>query len=171
MKLSRAEPVDWDLTLVGSDGQQVNLSYKELLSLPSLKTKAGFFSSVGVVYGPYSVKGVRLETLTDLVGGIGSSDVLLVAAKDGYSAVFDYGQIKGEIDTFEPENLRLVPHQGVEFLLIYEQQGQPLSENDGKPLRLAITHPDGLLTEGHWWVKWVNRLEVRTLKPFISAAR
>ncbi len=46
---------------------------------------------------------------------------------------------------------------------MFEQQGEPLSEADGKPLRLAVTNPDGLLTEGHWWVKWVKRLEIRTL--------
>jgi DMSO/TMAO reductase YedYZ molybdopterin-dependent catalytic subunit len=163
----QAEPVDWDLTLVGRDGQQTTLSYDELLSLPTVETSGGFFSSVGVVYGPYTVRGVRLETLLDLVGGITPSDVLLVAAKDGYSSVFDYRQINGEIDTFEPDTLRLVPpgDAGVAFLLIFEQQGEPLSDDDGKPLRLAVTSPDGLLTEGHWWVRWVNRLEIRALPP------
>jgi len=159
----QTEPVEWDLTLIGRDGQQVILSYDEVLSLPSVETSGGFFSSVGTVYGPYTVRGIRLDTLLDLVGGISSSDVLLVAAKDGYSSVFDYGQLHGEIDTFEPDTLRLVPQGDVEFLLIFEQQGEPLSETDGKPLRLAVTNPDGLLTEGHWWVRWVNRLEIRTL--------
>ncbi len=160
-----AEPVEWDLTLIGREGQQVILSYDEVLALPNVETSGGFFSSVGTVYGPYTVKGIRLETLLDLVGGMTASDVLLVAAQDGYSSVFDYGQLNGEIDTFEPDPLRLVPQGDIEFLLIFEQQGQPLAENDGKPLRLAVTNPDGLLTEGHWWVKWVNHLEIRALPP------
>jgi DMSO/TMAO reductase YedYZ molybdopterin-dependent catalytic subunit len=164
----RTEPVAWDLTLIGRDGQQVVLSYDELQSLPVVETRGGFFSSVGTVYGPHPVKGVRLETLLDLVGGMTASDVLLVAAKDGYSSVFDYGQLSGEIDTFEPDPLRLVPQGDVEFLLIFEQQGQPLAHNDGQPLRLAVVNPDGLLTEGHWWVKWVNRLEIRALPPATS---
>jgi len=164
---NRADPVEWDLVLIGRDGQQVTLSYDEVLSLPNVETSGGFFSSVGTVYGPYTVKGIRLETLLDLVGGMTPSDVLFVAAKDGYSSVFDYGQLNGEIDAFEPDTLRLVPQEDteVEFLLIFEQQGQPLAENDGKPLRLAVTNPDGLLAEGHWWVKWVNRLEIRALPP------
>jgi DMSO/TMAO reductase YedYZ molybdopterin-dependent catalytic subunit len=157
------EAVEWDLVLIGRDGQQVTLSYDEIKSLPAVETRGGFFSSVGTVYGPYTVKGVRLETLLDMVGGMNPSDVLLVAAKDGYSSVFDYAQLHGEIDTFEPDTLRLVPEGDVEFLLIFEQEGEPLDENDGKPLRLAVTSPDGLLTEGHWWVKWVKRLEIRTL--------
>ena len=164
----QAEPVEWDLTLIGRDGQQVILPYDEVLSLPGVETSGGFFSSVGTVYGPYTVRGIRLDTLLDLVGGMTPSDVLLVAAKDGYSSVFDYGQLHGEIDTFEPDTLRLVPQGDVEFLVIFEQDGEPLSETDGKPLRLAVTNPDGLLTEGHWWVKWVNRLEIRTLTPGTS---
>jgi DMSO/TMAO reductase YedYZ molybdopterin-dependent catalytic subunit len=159
----QAEPIEWDLTLVGRDGQEVVLSYDEVTSLPSVETSAGFFSSVGTVYGPYTVKGVRLDTLLDMVGGMTPSDVLFVAAKDGYSCVFDYPQLQGEIATFEPDTLRLVPDGDVEFLLIFEQDGEPLPDSSGGPLRLAVTNPDGLLTEGHWWVKWVQRLEIRTL--------
>ncbi len=164
----QAEPVEWDLTLVGRDGQEIVLSYDEVTSLPSVETSAGFFSSVGTVYGPYTVKGVRLDTLLDLVGGMTPSDVLFVAAKDGYSCVFDYPQLQGEIATFEPDTLRLVPDGDVEFLLIFEQDGEPLPEGSGKPLRLAVTNPDGLLTEGHWWVKWVQRLEIRPLSSGTS---
>ena len=164
----RAEPVEWDLTLVGSDGQQLILPCEEVVSLPSVETSGGFFSSVGTIYGPYPVKGIPLDTLLDLVGGVTPSDVLLVAAADGYSMVFDYDQLSGEIDTFEPDTLRLVLEGDVEFLLIFEQQGEPLLHENGKPLRLAIISPDGLLTEGHWWVKWVNRLEIRTVTPATS---
>lgn len=159
---NQRESVEWDLTLIGRDGQKVILSYDELQSLPAVETSGGFFSSVGTIYGPYTVKGIRLERLLDMIGGMSSSDVLLVAAKDGYSSVFDYEQLNGDIDTFEPDTLRLVPQGETEFLLIFEQEGEPLEENEGKPLRLAVTNPDGLLTEGHWWVKWVKRLEIRT---------
>jgi len=157
------EPVEWDLTLVGPEGQEVVLSYNEVVALRSVETRAGFFSSVGTVYGPYTVRGVPLETLLNWVGGMTPSDVLFVAAKDGYSCVFDYAQIHGDIATFEPDTLRMVPEGEVRYLLIFEQDGEPLPEDSGRPLRLAVANPDGLLTEGHWWVKWVQRLEIRTL--------
>jgi len=160
---TRAEPVEWDLTLVGREGQEVVLSYDEVVALPSVETRAGFFSSVGTVYGPYTVRGVPLDTLLNLVGGMAPSDVLFVAAKDGYSCVFDYAQIHGDIATFEPDTLKMVPEGEVRYLLIFEQDGEPLPEDSGRPLRLAVANPDGLLTEGHWWVKWVQRLEIRTL--------
>jgi DMSO/TMAO reductase YedYZ molybdopterin-dependent catalytic subunit len=168
---SRVEPVEWDLVLTGRDGQELTLSYDEVLALPGIETTGGFFSSVGTVYGPYALKGVRLETLLDLVGGMDPSDILMVGAQDGYSSVFDNGQVRGEIDAFEPGTLRLVPQGEIEFVLIYEQDGSPLSHQDGRPLRLAIISRDGLLTEGHWWVKWVNRLQVRSLTPAAGAER
>jgi DMSO/TMAO reductase YedYZ molybdopterin-dependent catalytic subunit len=43
---------------------------------------------------------------------------------------------------------------------MYEQDGKPLSEDDGKPLRLAVAGDDRLLTEGFRWVRWVDRIEV-----------
>ncbi len=158
-----AETIEWDLTLVGRDGQEVVLSYDELTSLPGITTPGSFFSSVGTVFGPYSVKGVSIGLLCDMVGGMSESDVLFVTAKDGYSSVYDYRQYLGEFDTFEPGTMRQIPGGETRFLLMYEQDGAPLAHNDGRPLRIAIASPEGLLTEGHWWVKWVNRIEIRSL--------
>ncbi len=158
-----AEKIEWDLTLIGKGGQEVVLSYDELTSLPSMTVPGSFFSSVGTVFGPYSVKGVSIGLLCDMVGGMSESDILFVTAKDGYSSVYDYQQFRGEFDTFEPGTMRQIPGGETRFLLMYEQDGAPLEHNDGRPLRIAIASPEGLLTEGHWWVKWVNRLEIRSL--------
>jgi hypothetical protein len=154
------EKIEWDLTLIGSERQTV-LSYDDILLLPHTETSGGFFTSVGAIHGPYSVKGVSIQTLCDMVGGITESDILFVAANDGYSAVYDYDQLNGRVDTFEPDTVRHVPGGNTVFLLIYEQDGKPLTYDYGGPLRLAVASPDGLLTEGHWWVKWVNRIEIR----------
>jgi hypothetical protein len=155
------ERIEWDLTLVGSEGQQAVLSCDDIWSLPSIQTSGGFFTSVGAVHGPYQIKGASVETLCNMVGGMAASEILFVSAKDGYSAVYDYQQLNGGVDTFEPDTIRHVPGGDAVFLLIYEQDGEPLSHADGGPLRLAVASADGLLTEGHWWVKWVNRIEIR----------
>ena len=46
----QTESVEWELTLTGREGQQLTLSYEELLSLSDVETTGGYFSSVGVVY-------------------------------------------------------------------------------------------------------------------------
>jgi DMSO/TMAO reductase YedYZ molybdopterin-dependent catalytic subunit len=158
------EAISWELTLVGSNGQQQVLSYEEITSLPCEEARGGFFTTVGVINGPYEVKGVRLEELCALVGGVTANDVVSVTATDGYSMVFDYEQLCGDIETYDPVTLHEVPHEKLVVLLTYEQEGGPLPHNDGRPLRIAVVGSESLLTEGHYWVKWVNNIEVFSLQ-------
>ncbi len=46
------------------------------------------------------------------------------------------------------------------MVLVYFKDGQPLPSNEG-PLRLAILGPEGLITEGHNWVKFVVKIGIR----------
>jgi DMSO/TMAO reductase YedYZ molybdopterin-dependent catalytic subunit len=161
---SRKEPIEWELTLVGKNQQHRVLSYNEIRAMPSHKARGGFFTTVGVVNGPYEVIGVLVTDLCALVGGITSQDVVMTSAVDGYSMVFDYDQLSGNIPTYDPKTIHEVPHDELQVLLIYEQDGKPLSHDSGKPLRIAVVGNADLLTEGHWWVKWINKLEVISLK-------
>lgn len=155
-----AETKAWTLTLVGRDGTAKILSYDDLTRLPAYKGQGGFFSTVGIVYGPYSAQGVTLEQLCQHVGGIMPGDILMISARDGYSTAFDYEQVMGGFITYDT-NLKEVPHEELKTVLMYRQDGRPLSEDDGKPLRIAIIGTQkGLLTEGNYWVKWVNRIEI-----------
>jgi DMSO/TMAO reductase YedYZ molybdopterin-dependent catalytic subunit len=156
-----AETKAWKVTLVGREGAERILSYDDITSLPSYKGNGGFFTTVGVVYGPYVAKGVTLSELCNLVGGVTPSDAVMVSATDGYSFVFDYDQIMGDFITYSSEDLRETPHDELRTVLMYQQDGKPLSHEDGKPLRIAIVGTKkGLLVEGSYWVKWVDRIEV-----------
>jgi DMSO/TMAO reductase YedYZ molybdopterin-dependent catalytic subunit len=156
--------VEWDLTLVGSNSENVTLSLKDIRAMESKTAQGGFFTTTGVVHGPYDVEGVSIEDLCDLVGGLGPSDGVLVTAVDGYSAFFEYDEVEGNIPTSEYDpatgNLKEVPHENLGLILMYKQDGKSLSEDDGKPLRLAVAGDDALLTEGFRWVRWVDRIEV-----------
>jgi DMSO/TMAO reductase YedYZ molybdopterin-dependent catalytic subunit len=158
------ESVEWDLTLIGKNGEQQVISYKELCKMPSEKAEGGFFTTVGVVNGPYKVKGVPVTDLCALVGGVTSTDMVLVSAVDGYSMMFDYEQLTGHIETYDPVTMHETPHNELKVLLMFEQDGKPVPYNDGEPLRVAVVGDAALLTEGHYWVKWVNRLEVISLE-------
>lgn len=157
--------VDWEVTIIGKDGQQQALDYYEIRKISSETARGGYFTTVGVINGPYEVKGVPLQDLCDLVGGISTDDLVAISAPDGYSMVFDYTQIiSGEIETYDPVNLKEIPHEKQVVLLTYEWNGKPVSHNDGGPLRLAIVGSEALLTEGHNWVMWVNKIEVIPLE-------
>jgi len=150
----------WRVTLGGSAGQQKVLSLQEIRALPSYTGRGGFFTTVGVVFGPCKAKGVPLSDLCQLVGGITRSDIVMISASDGYSTVFDYGQIMGSFITYDTKILKEVPHGELKTILMYQQDGKALAKSDGMPLRIAIVGVDGLLTEGNNWVKWVNKIEV-----------
>jgi DMSO/TMAO reductase YedYZ molybdopterin-dependent catalytic subunit len=154
------ETIAWNVTLIGSNSEQKILQYDEITAMPAYVGHGGFFTSVGVVNGPYEGKGVPLSDLCEFVGGVTPSDIVMISAADGYSAVFDYDQITGSLITYNPENLREVPHGELKLILMYELDGKPLSDYNGRPLRLAVVGQDALLTEGVYWVKWVNRIEV-----------
>jgi DMSO/TMAO reductase YedYZ molybdopterin-dependent catalytic subunit len=152
--------VKWDLTLVGDDGTEKIVSFAEIKKMPSYSGRGGEFSSAGIISGPYSIKGVPVTELCALVGGIKPDDVLLVSAQDGYSSIFSYSETQGKFITYDPKTMKEVPYRELKLVLIYEQDGAPLTHNYGKPLRIATVGPDDLLVEGHYWVKWVNRIEV-----------
>ncbi len=156
------EKINWNLTLIGTAEKIV--TFDELNIMPSYEAYGGFFSTVGIVSGPFKCKGVPVEDLCALVGGINSSDALRVSAPDGYMRVFTYDQYKGSFVTYDHETLREVPHRELKMILMYEQDGAPLSVDDGRPLRIAIVSEEKLLTEGHYWIKWVDKMEIRAIK-------
>lgn len=154
------DSVEWNVTLVGAGGVEKTLSYDEIKAMPSYEGWGGFFSTAGIISGPFKVKGVTLESLCDQVGGVTSSQAVLVSAVDGYSMVFDYDQISGKFDTYDPQTMKPTPHGELKLILMYREDGKPLSHDEGKPLRIATAGTDKLIIEGHFWVKWINKIEV-----------
>ncbi len=157
---SATEDPDWRLTLVGRDGNEKALTLQDVKAMPAREGSGGFFTTTGQVRGPFEVRGVGLEDLCDLVGGIGESDLVFISASDGYSSVFDHDQIAGGFPAYDPETMKEVPHGQLRLTLMYEQDRDSLSDDDGRPLRLAITGTESLLTEGFYWVRWVDRIEI-----------
>jgi DMSO/TMAO reductase YedYZ molybdopterin-dependent catalytic subunit len=159
------EPIEWEVTLIGLSNEQKILSYEEIRSLPYQEARGGLLTSVGVKYGPYDVRGVLLQDLCDLVGGIANNSGVAVSAPDGYSMVFSHNQIySSDFPTFDPVTLHETPHEQQMILLTYEWDGKTISHNDGGPLRLVVVSSETLLTEGHNWVMWVNKIEVISLE-------
>lgn len=158
------EQIDWEVTLIGIEGEQHVISYQEICSMPYQEGRGGLITSVGVVYGPYDVRGVLLQDLCDLVGGMTTNDGVSVSAPDGYSMVFSYDMLHhGNFLTFDPETIQEVPHEKQMVLLTYQWDGKPISNNDGGPLRLVVISSEPWLTEGHNWVMWVDEIEVISL--------
>lgn len=151
---------DWRLTLNGT-GEEV-LTLEDLRGLPATEGHGYAVSTVGIRYGPYRCRGVDLNLIVDMAGGMGERDQVWVSAPDGYLWVFDAEQMSGEGFVTFNEDLKEIPSPPLSIILMYEQDGHPLSYDDGGPARIAIISQEpGVVTEGSAWVKWVDRIEVR----------
>jgi hypothetical protein len=150
----------WNLTVNGSTKTVYSLD--QVRSLPATSGNGFAVSTVGIKYGPYVCKGVLLTDLLDAAGGIARGDQVWISAPDGYLWVFDYDQVQGRSFITFNESLKEIPSPPLKILLMYEQDGKPLSYDDGGPVRIAIiSDQKGVVTEGSAWVKWVNKIEIK----------
>ena len=150
----------WNLTVNGTTRQVYSLD--QIRALPATTGNGFAVSTVGIKYGPYICKGVLLTDLLAPSGGISPGDQVWISAPDGYLWVFDYDQVQGNGFITFNESLKEIPSPPLRILLMYEQDGKPLSYNDGGPLRVAIISDEkGVVTEGSAWVKWVDKIEIK----------
>jgi DMSO/TMAO reductase YedYZ molybdopterin-dependent catalytic subunit len=151
------------LTVVGTTGTK-KYTMPELKALPAVHGYAGIKTSVGTIYPPIAVTGVALTTLVDQVGGLSADKSVTLFAKDGYGMTFSYAQVMHHTFTaFDPATGDEVPPEsGMTMVLAYEEKGKPLDPNSEGPLRLSMTVPalPGQVVDGHWSVKWVDKVEV-----------
>ena len=150
------------LTLVGDAGQK-QFTMNQLQALPAYTGYAGIKSSTGVITLPAEYTGVRLSDLTDLVGGITKANGVTLVAKDGYGMTFSYNMIVDHAFTaYDPATGgEQTPSRDLTVMVAYARAGKPLGEDEG-PLRLMVgtPQPGGQVVDGHWSVKWVERISV-----------
>jgi DMSO/TMAO reductase YedYZ molybdopterin-dependent catalytic subunit len=150
---------DWRLTLNGTS--ETVLTLDDLRSLPAVTGHGYAVSTTGIRFGPYVCTGVDLQDLVNLSGGMGPQDQVWISAPDGYLWVFDAGQMDGTGFITFNESLKEIPAPPLRIILMYDQDGKPLTYDEGGPARIAIISADkGVVTEGSAWVKWVDRIEV-----------
>lgn len=161
------EPVDDTpvLTLVGMDGE-ISLTLQDLMAMEVLEGQAGIKSSTGKITPPATYKGVSLNSLIEKMGEIDPTMGVNVVAEDGYGLAFSYDQItNGTFIAYDPatgDELRNpVP---LTAILAYERDGELLDSREDGVLRvMIISEKNNQVTDGHWSIKWVSRLELNSL--------
>jgi DMSO/TMAO reductase YedYZ molybdopterin-dependent catalytic subunit len=151
-----------NLTLVGANGTQKVLHASDIAQLTPFTSLGGFETSVGSIQGVGNYTGVPLTTLCNLVGGIGTNDSVQITASDGYSMVFSYNQTNGNgfVTYNQTTGLEVSNEGSLTLVLAYHENGKNLTYDNGAPLRLVILGNKGLLTDGHYWVKWVEQIQI-----------
>ena len=150
------------LTLVGDAGEK-QFTMNQFEALPAYTGYAGIKSSTGVITLPAEYTGVRLGDLTKMVGGVTKANGVTLVAKDGYGMTFSYAQIVDHAFTaYDPATgAEQTPSKDLTVIIAYAREGKPLGEDEG-PLRLMVgtPKPGGQVVDGHWSVKWVDRISV-----------
>ena len=148
------------LTVVGADGTSKTLTQNDLAALPVIANKGGLKTSAGSIQSIGTYTGVSLSDVLKLVGGATSANSVRVTASDNYAMVYTWDQLSGKYVTYDgvtgnevQASKSLIP------VLAYMVDGKPLASGEG-PLRLVILGDEGLITDGHFWIKMVSKIEV-----------
>jgi hypothetical protein len=139
----------------------------EIKALPVTEGQGGIKSSTGQITIPELFKGVALKDLvTYLNVPFDSSMGVAVTAEDGYSMTFSYDQVmNGAFTAYDPATGNEMPtHDPLTAMIAYEHNGQPLNETEEGVLRLVvISSKNNQVVDGHWSIKWVTKVEVKTI--------
>ena len=150
------------LTLVGEKGEK-RFTMNQLEALPSYTGYGGIKSSTGTITLPSKFTGVKLSYLTGLVGGISKSTGVTIVGSDGYGMTFAYDQIMNQgFTAYDPATgTEQTPKKDLTVIIAYRHDGKLMGADEG-PLRLIVAEPTsgGQVVDGHWSVKWIDRISV-----------
>ncbi len=161
-EVAAAQPV---LEINGPSGL-IMLTLDDLKQLAVVEGEAGQKSSTGKITPPVPHRGISLLTLAELAGPLTEEMGVNVVAKDGYAITFSYDQLKnGTFIAYDPATGEELAEPGeLTAILAFERDGQPLPADSAGTLRVVILSPKrDQVTDGHWSVKWVNKIEIRGL--------
>ncbi len=141
---------------VVSGGNSVRLTKADLLKMKTIEGNAGLIRSTGTLRGPYDYKAVAISDLLAKVGGLGPGQGIQITASDGYTMTFSNTQVNGNVLTYD-ETGKALRIGDVSMALIFESK---ILGEDTLPRLAYIKKGNVPVTDGHWWVKSVAKIEV-----------
>ena len=142
----------------------LTFSMKDVKKLAAVEAFGGIKNSAGNITPPSQYKGVTLDELLKQLGGIPDGSGVTFTAKDGYEMTMSADQVKnGKFVTYDVSTGdEITIEDPLQLVLAYEVEGKPTNAETDGTLRVAILSAKGnQVTDGHWWVKWVTKVEVK----------
>jgi len=154
------------LSFFGTTGPQY-LTMDDIKALPVTEAMGGIISSTGQITIPELYKGVALKDLVTAFGGTFDSTMgVTLTAEDGYGMTYSYSQVmEGDFIAYDPAmGKELAEHDPLTAILAYERNGEPLDPvQDGRLRLVVVSETNNQVTDGHWSIKWINKMEVETI--------
>ena len=151
-----------NLTLEALNGTQVTINETEISNLPAIRGYGGLLNAAYTPSNLGNYIGIPITTLCTLVGGLGNGSSILITASDNYSITLSNAQLNGNWTTYDNTTGQPVNQtQPLTPILAYYFNDANLSSNYA-PLQLAIVGPEGLLTDGKYWIYSVVSIEIQS---------
>jgi len=145
-------------------GKSTGFSLADLQKFAPAAGYGGTKNKAGTVTGPYPCEGVPLSALLSAAGGtaggLSAGQSVKVTAADGYSKTITYDQVTtGTFATYDNTGAAKTPSRNPVLAVVYSANGAPLDATTG-PVELGIICGDSLVSDGSWWVKMLQKIEV-----------
>lgn len=151
---------EFEMVVEGPGDESVTVGPSDFEEMTKVEMEGGLLTSAGTIKGPYNYTGVPLSEVLGLVGGASENNSIRITAADGYAMVFTWEELNGDFLTFNPvTGDEIEAEEELIPVLAYEEDDEFLIEGHG-PIRLVILGEDGLITEGHYWIKQVTVIKV-----------
>ena len=161
-----AESGETVLEVVGPTGSK-SYTLEQLQALKVTEGYGGMKSSTGRITPPAMQKGVLIEDLLAEVGGLPDDMAVSIIAKDGYEMTMSAAQLRsGDFLTYDMVDGTEKPvDERLQVMITYEADGRALNPESEGTLRMGIVGQEkNQVTDGHWWVKWVVKVEVKAIE-------
>jgi DMSO/TMAO reductase YedYZ molybdopterin-dependent catalytic subunit len=154
------------LEVVGPTGTK-SYTLEQLKAAKVTEGYGGMKSSTGKITPPTVQTGVLIEDLLADVGGLPDDMAVSIVAKDGYEMTISATQLRsGDFLTYDMVTGAEKTVDGpLQAMLCYQSDGRTLNPESEGTLRLGIVgEKKDQVTDGHWWVKWVTKIEVKPIE-------
>jgi DMSO/TMAO reductase YedYZ molybdopterin-dependent catalytic subunit len=157
---------DTVLEVTGPTGMK-SYTLEQIKALKVTEGYGGMKSSTGRITPPTVQKGVLIEDLLAEVGGLPDDMAVSIIAKDGYEMTMSATQLRsGEFLTYDMVTGAEKTVDGpLQVMVSFESDGRALNPESEGTLRLGIISAEqNQVTDGHWWVKWVTKIQVKPIE-------
>jgi DMSO/TMAO reductase YedYZ molybdopterin-dependent catalytic subunit len=169
---NKEEPTSETIVSVVKGLDERNLTLDNMKDMTSVQGTSSYQNRFGNWRGLGEYKGVTLQRMADLVGGMQSGDVMTISASDGYEQNLSYYQVYADAS-----------YQAVQgwIILAYQFNTTEVPDWADGPM-IAVLAPDGAFSNvdfnataakdqeylsstsaGSIWVKNVERIEIQTV--------
>ncbi len=154
-----------DILFITRGDLHLGYTLTEIMEMPAITGLGGYKKSTGTIVGPFNYTGVTIQYLLSLTEAPLVNYSIEVVAADNYTTYYNMTQVEGRFQAYNSTTGECVGIQDCSLIIAYQQDGAVIT--DGGPLRVAILNSDGHVTDGHFWIKSVIRINViDTVRPW-----